>query len=83
MSNYPAFDVEENVIYLTPEAIKEHFEYQIETKSEIGEFIANASTEALREIGSIAYWDDRLWDAFHTALWDAVRYYAQTNKEQK
>lgn len=65
---------EDNVIYLTPKAIRDHFETQIESGSDMGKFISNADDKTLSLIGSTAYWDDRIWDAFKIVLDDAAAY---------
>lgn len=71
----------ERIIYMTPEAIKQHFGYESELGSEVGQFIANADNETLEKIGDCAYWDDRIWEVFNVVMLDAATYIYKKSKE--
>jgi len=65
------------MIYFTPEAISEQIEHNCEnglTTWALGNFIDNADEATMREIAEIAYWDDRIWDAFAKVINDAAAY---------
>lgn len=65
---------EDNVIYMTPDAIRHHFSESSDAQGEFCEFIANADDETLSRIGSVAYWDDRIWEMFNIVMLDAATY---------
>lgn len=71
----------ERIIYMTPEAIKQHFETAVDGGGEFGEFIANADNETLEKIGDCAYWDDRIWEMFNVVMLDAATYIYKKSKE--
>ena len=67
MSNTSDWNAPDNVIYLTPEAIREHFQAALENDPDdtVAAFvIQRADNDTVTQIGTDAYWDEAIWEAF-------------------
>jgi hypothetical protein len=69
-------------VAFTPEAIQQHYEcyyipdskhgFASEARKQVYEFVMNADTDTLRQIGESAINDEALWHAFDNVLAAAV-----------
>lgn len=79
-------------VAFTPDAIQQHYEcyyipdskhgFASEERKRVYEFIQNASTAELREIGEVAINDEALWRAFDSVLAGAVEEVMQRTEER-
>jgi hypothetical protein len=68
----------ENLIYLTPDAIREHFLAALDNDPDdtIAAFvIQRADNDTVTQIGTDAYWDESIWEAYDNVVRRAAEHH--------